>query len=216
LVAVLVAVATVVAVLRQKSLAQAICVQRTSLLAADLGQHLSELLRLNPHARRLRHAHDSATAALKIARATGSLPGVVAALAWRRATEVAQVTLDLKQRALLIEAEATRLRHRAWLDRDLRPLRASRIRLSSPDPRALAVYARPPRARAPEYFPVVGFARRQAQSVRFEAQVAPALVGWFTAIRQRTDCVITLRKDKRQWRPEITAASAPSSWPSSP
>ena len=213
LTAVFVMLVTVVVALRNKVHAQSVCVQRTSKLTEELGQRLGDLLHLNPRARRLRQSRRAAERALQVAKVAKFLPGIVGAEAWLRGTQIAQMFLAMRQREIMAEAALARLRYRRLLTADVRPLGGRDVRLGPLTAQALAVRPRPPNEIAPEYVPVAGFARRQAQSVRFESELAPAL-GWLGVRRHRTECVITLERKDHAWHSRILAASAPSSWPS--
>ena len=204
----------VVFMLQRKTQAQSICIRTNVRLLNELGESLRELMKLNRRARQLMRARKFAEKILRVARLTRYPPAIAVAEGGLRAVQGLQMVLAAKQSAIRARAEWTRLRYRRELSTAIRAVAGFKPQHQSGGTAALAVAPHPRTEIAPEYRPVAGFARRQAQTMQFEVRLTPGLMPEEVKIEQSTSCVVTLVKEKTRWRPKIIAASARSNSPS--
>ncbi len=204
-------------ILKRKSLAQSHCVQQASQLQQELAGTLDQLLRLNPRAKILRTQRAAADRAVKVALASGNPYALAAAKAYWAAVVLQQIALRTQQQALLAQADRQRhFGHRRLRER-LRTLRVASLDSRRYYWRALAVEARPPASLTPDYETLPFFQLLQQHRFRFQSDLRPPFAGVNTlnkdiALKQTTECSVTLKGKQKQWKVQIVAANAPSRW----
>lgn len=213
LMTVVLAVAGVENVMKQKLRAQSLCVKAALRLQSDLGEILDSLLKLNPEATRLRAERKVADARLAAAIVTANPYAITLARAYKASVVLRQGALRAKQLILLSKAQLKLSSQTQELRIETKKLGGLNFQRRDFDFRPLAVSAAPKNSASPSYDLVSPFERRQTKIFSFDvllfARVQP--LSW----RQQTRCATTLKKESLQWKPKIQLANALSKrfWP---
>ncbi len=192
-------------IFKQKLSAQSMCVQQATTLQNDLKPILTQLLRLNPQATRLRARRAKADAAVKKALMTKNPKLIAAAKAIQLAVILQQTALRAKQERLLHQAQEERARHHNRLSNAVRKKFKSYVKSKQYYPRALAVEPRPAGSLTPDYRPVNNFAFHQQHEFRFDITIAPSFVS--AKSKQKILCSLSLSGKESSWRPHLIAAN---------
>lgn len=193
------------AIFKKKLTAQAFCVKSAVTLQRELGRDLTELLRFNPEARRLRRARAKADAAVKKALASKIPKVIAAAKAVQTAVILQQVALRARQDAILARSTMNRGRAKRSLQLNLKSLGVATVRGNSFYIRPLAVEPKPANSLTPDFQPVADFENFQQQEYSFALRLSPDFLK--LDVQQKTLCSATLKNQEGKWREKIVAAS---------
>jgi hypothetical protein len=174
---------------------------------------LSQLLKLNPQARKLRVEKNRAEANLKRALGSGR-PELIAAagthLAW---VTKQQLLFREGQKQLLLKAQQENLKSRRTLSSSLRKEQSLRLKMTQKPKKGLAVYPTPPGDLSPSYEVQQPFKNLQALRIEWQAQVPGLSKNWLKPLglkewKVKGVCSASLEKRRNRWNPVLNPAKS--------
>ena len=196
--------------LRHHNLATASCRRAVWLAQVDMSKALTQLLKLNPEARRLRLQRKIAEAELNAARTLLQVELIPALEAQRAFIIAQQLRLRQQQKFLLLQAGYKRAAAKQnFLHlRNAMPMQQVVSRSLTPD---LAVNFVPPFDLSPDAVLKTNFSQAQKLTLRWQTQFlaqAPWELMQILNIKPQTfygRCAATLEQEGTKWRPQLVA-----------
>ncbi|MGE3386977.1 MAG: hypothetical protein AB7K41_09645 [Bdellovibrionales bacterium] len=196
--------------LRNANIAKASCRRAVWLAQVDMSKAMTELIRLNPEARRLRRQRRLIEYEIKAAIVLLQPELVLALRAQLALVTIEQLRLRQNQERLLFQARSARAAASTNFIERTRLIHVSHISPVS-STSGLAVRFSPPSELTPDAIPLPQFSEQQKLSLRWQAQLlnkAPLELLKLMKIENpilRGQCTATLRTEKTKWQPQLVA-----------
>ncbi len=192
---------------------QSIC--QRSLLKAQYENSLilSQLLKLNSEARKLRSEKKRAEKNLQRALSSGRPEMIAAASAHLAWVTKKQLIFRAGQKQLLLKSEQENRRSKRILSAKLRTQKSLRLKLRQMPAKGLAVYASPPGDLSPSYEVQKPFRKLQNLEIQWKAEVLNLDKNWLKPLglsewKVKGACAASLEKRRNRWNPVLNPAKS--------